>query len=380
MSQNELHSIRELLRKGEVEDCLRRFLQWVEGRRMEDTKLALELKLANFNRLRKEMMKGTLTRELYNVEFQKISEHVLEMIRECEVLLREPAADSFPEEGGPAHQPLHPHHQFTCDRVDQSDDFEELYQLQRKEKKKVQFYYLYGWEPQSHRGMFRRIAFEREGGLITPQDDRDWPLCKALSAEIRFKGTRRENILRQELVKNLFGTLQVSYNEHEPLLQKDLRYVVEHSPLLGELGKEDYVCLYIPIGSYDWDSRVTPRVARWFFGEFCGVALPADSPTFLFFFAVIFEEEEEEEDLIEEIRETVKNSEYIRPLSELDKVSRRDVNRWFRFYSQLAPTSLERKALIQQYFGEHEREFNMEFVQLQLNKIIDAFNNQQHGL
>ncbi len=380
MPLQELHSIRELLRKGELEDCLRRLLQWTEAQRMEDTKLALELKLAGFNRAHKEMMKGTLTRELYSVELTKTSEHVLQLISECERNLNTPQEDSLSANDTQDQTPLHPNHQFTCDRIDQSDDFEELYQLQRRERKKAQFYYLYGWEPQSHRGMFRRIALEREGGMITPQEEGDWPLCKALAYEIKLKGTRRENIFRQQLVKNLFATLQVSYNEHEPLLQKDLRYVVEHSPLLGELREQDYVCLYIPVGSYDWDSRVTPQVARWFFGEFCGVELPPDSPTFLFFFAIIFEEDEEEEELIEEIRETVENSEYIRPITELDKVSRRDISRWFRFYSQLAPTSVERKALMKEYFGEHEREFDMETVQLQLNKIIDAFNNQQLGL
>ena len=85
---------------------------------MEDTKLALELKLANFNRVRKELMKGTLTWELYSVELQKITEHVLVMISGCERDFNTPQEDSLSANDTQARMPLHPNHQFTCDRID----------------------------------------------------------------------------------------------------------------------------------------------------------------------------------------------------------------------------------------------------------------------
>ena len=374
MPQTDLQTIRELVREGDLENCLRRLLLWAELQRMEEARLTAELRLSQLNRLEKELMKGLLTREQYDAEFNRIAAHALNLLDECEDPAPAAADDSVPPAGN--RRPLHANHAFTCDRVDQSDAFDGLFQGKAAKKQKAQFYYLYGWEPQSHRGMFRRIAFEREGGLLALVDARSSPLCKTRCFEIKLKRTRREDIFRQELVKTIFAALQVPFNEHEPLLQKDLRYIVDHSPLLSEFREEDFVCLYIPIGSYDWDERVTPQVARWFFQDFCGVELPAGSPTFLFFFAVVFEVDEEDEGLVEEIRETVENSDLIHPLPELNRVSRRDIRRWFRFFSPIAPTSEQRQALLTEHFGENENEFDMETVQLKLNRIIDDFNRK----
>lgn len=355
MPENPLDRIREYLNAGETGEALQKLDLWLQANGRTNARNDVALWRADLSRGEKEFSQSLITLADLRVVQQKIARGVLTMLDELGA-------------GRPA---IHTFHSYTCDRVEQTDTFTELFEKKRQEKK--QFYFLYGWERQSHLGMFRRIAYELEGAFLDDLSPRTAPGARARQMELRLRPTRKEQLFKLEIVKNLFHILEVAPENHEPLLEKNLAYIASFSPLMQELSDKDHLCLYIPILSYDWDSQVTPAVARWVFEEFCKEPLPANSPNVLFFFAVVFEEEDQ--DLVDEIRQVVEASQHIFPLPELDKVPRRDIRRWFSIYHQIAENAQTRDALIANHFGQGQDPLDMEIVELNLRKIIDQYNN-----
>ncbi len=355
MPENPLERIREFLYAGNVKNALEQLDSWVLNNNRSEHRNGISLWLADLNRTETEFSQGLVTDTDRRVVHQRITKGVLALLDQLGA-------------GRPA---MHAYHCYTCDRVDQSDTFSELFEKNKASRK--QFYFLYGWERQSHLGMFRRIAYEQEGAFLDDLSPRTEPGCRARKLELRLRPTRKEQLFKIDIIKNLFHLLEVPPEPHEPLLEKNLSYLAAQTPLFQELSSKDFLCIYIPILSYDWDSEVTPKVAKWMFEEFCKEPLPETSPTFLFFFAVVFEEEDA--DLVQEIRQTVETSQHIFPLPELDKVNKRDIRRWFSVYHQLTPSSETRDQLLATHFGPGQDPVDMEIVELNLRKIIDQFNN-----
>lgn len=359
MPTDALTRIRELLIEAELEPALEAFDQWAQISGQGARRADIALWLGDLRRSTKEFTQGLVSDTDLRIVHQRITKGVLDLLDEL----------------GDGRNAIHDFHCYTCDRVDQSDTFTELFEKQRAQR--TQFYFLYGWEPQSHLGMFRRIAYEKEGALISTLGQGATTGARARQLELRLPESRKETVLKLNIVRNLFRLLEVVPEQHEPILERNLAYLAGHSPMLKELSAQDYCCLYMPILSIDWDSQMTPAVARWLFEEFCKGELPENCPTFLFFFAVIFEEEDAA--LVAEIRDIVEKSEHIFPLPELEKVERRDIRRWFSIYQQLAPTSEARDALMNAHFNSLTNAYDMEIVELNLRKIIDQYNNDRIG-
>lgn len=268
-------------------------------------------------------------------------------------------------------QGLHDYHRFTCDRVDQSDKFQQIFQA--KKTSKAQFFYLYGLDLQSHKGMFRRIAFDLEGKLQDYLNPGLKNLNKSLQVEITFDVSRDPEIYKQNVIKNLLSAFSVRVNESEPLLKKDIAWMQQYSPILQGLQNGDYVCIFIAISQWDWDKVTTPAMTRWFITEFCGATLPENSPEYLFFFGIIYEEDNS---LIEkEVEELIVQSDLVQALPELGMVRMNDIGAWFNKYSFIAPGTRELKELRNQYFGAAAEHY-MEDVELSLQKLIDEYNKK----
>ncbi|MFT4973667.1 MAG: hypothetical protein ACI9XO_003325 [Paraglaciecola sp.] len=266
---------------------------------------------------------------------------------------------------------LHEHHKFTCDRIDQSDRFHQVFSNKRAEK--VHFFTITGIDLQSHEGIFKRFAYDLEGRLLDYLNPGLTSECASLKLSITFDSSRDLTIYKQNILKSLFTAMSLPPGEHEPILEKNLHYLLEKSPQMGALGKEDFVCILLNISQWDWDSKITPVVTRWLITEFCKTRLPENSPTFFFFFGIVMDEDDEE--MQTEIREAIDNSEFIKPLPELEMVKAKDVSKWLAKYNFVVEGTRERKQKVKEIFS-FESEKYMEDVEIDLQKIIDEYNNK----
>lgn len=329
---------------------------------------------SRFQAVQMDLIRGTINRAdadltLNNIRFALLQ--LLDMLESSDLKAEfQPAASEEP--AGP---PLGEYHSLTCDRVPQNDRFHELFQ-QQKETKKTHFFYVYGLDRHSHLGLFNRIAYDLEGRLLDYLNPDYHSETQTLRVDLTFEVSNNPDRYKQNILRSLFARLKVPVNENEPLLEKNLAFLLQTSPLFQDLGPEDFVATFLSISQWDWDSRITPTVTRWFIEKFCSVQLPESAPTFLFFFGIIFEEEDEE--LQDEVRQVVTNSELIQPLPELDMVLTKDIARWFAKYTVVAPDSEKRKELRKKYFGDGS-EFYMEEVEKRLRQIIAQHNARSLG-
>lgn len=264
---------------------------------------------------------------------------------------------------------LHDYHRYTCNRVEHSDAFAIAFGKNRTQRK--HFFFLYGLDLQSHRGLFYRIAYDLEGRLADYLNPELQKQCKSLTIELGFDVSHDPQVYKQNILKNLFFSLDVPVNESAPLTEKNLNWLLSRSPKVSGLAPSDFLCVFVAISEYDWDPDITPEVTRWFITSFCEAKLKDEFPTVLFFFAIIYEEDDSPVE--SEVRAMVRSSELVTGLPELNMVAKKDVARWFSKYSFIAPTHTRLKAIRDQHFGQAQ-EFYMEDVELKLKKLIDAYN------
>ncbi|NUQ22767.1 MAG: hypothetical protein HUU34_02365 [Saprospiraceae bacterium] len=357
-----LSDISQQLTDGQTDIALEALKLWVLSH-APDKLTEIDLQLARLNTSKSDYFKGLLTREEYAVTLQRINQGVLVFIGEIRA-----AADGPAPSTGDA---LHDYHCHTCDRVDQSDSFGRIFGAAAG--KKAHFYYLYGDERQSHEGMFKRIAYDLEGRLLDYLNPEFSSNCKSLQFEFTFEFSNDLDIYKKNILKSLFAALGIPVNEHEPLLDRNLYYAAERSPKLQGLTARDFVSVNLHISQFDWDPQLTPEAAGWFIKNFCQVDLPANSPTFLFFFALEYDEGDEE--VKSQVEALVQRTDIIQALPELDMVAMRDIGRWFEKYKKIAPTTRDRKALMDEHFRD-QQEFYMEDVEMSLLKIIDDYNKR----
>ena len=318
----------------------------------------------NYQEIHDSRRVAAITDGEFSTKMAQINRGLLELIDAL------PDDAEMPSEG----KPLQDYHRFTCDRVDQSDRFDELFEAKREEK--VHYYYIYGMERHAHEGLFQRFAFGLEGRLqdflntTTLQSN-----CQALKLPpIPFEESRNEEGYKRNVLKNLFGGLNVPVDDQAPLLEKKLSDLFDCSPVLKGLGGEDYVCIFLSILEWDWDPDITPSVVNWFITTFCAVNLPATAPTFLFFFGLIYEEDEGE--IEDEVQEAIQEGGHIQILPELNTVRVRDIKKWLgKYKNSLDLSTEERKAIIEEHF-KNEDEYYMEYVEKVLAQIIIKHNKR----
>lgn len=325
--------------------------------------MEVELQLFNWNVVSKDFSNGTITLQQFRAEQQKINKTCLELIQELET--KDQQKGSSPG--------LNDYHSYTCNRQKQDTRFRSYYQ-QNKDCKTL-FFYLYGGERQAHEGLFRRFAHHLAGELL----DRFNPEMKrereVLPISLDLSNHPDLDIFKTDVLQKFFRALSIRVNAQEPLLDKNLQFVCNHSPKLKAMGGSDIVCIQVIISHYDWDKDLVPQVTRWFIHRFCSCELDKDSPSFLFFFSIDYEEEDKE--LQEEIIEIVRNSEAITALDELESVTKRDIGKWLSSYRIIAPKASDRNAILEQYFGKEHNHYYMEDVQEILLKLIHAYNKDQ---
>lgn len=332
------------------------------------------LVIEKLSRLRKaRILEDDPTRQLRYEEQIKEGEQELQQIKaEIDKLKNATTPKSTAEGYLASGPPLHDYHKFTCDRVEQCDVFQNLFD--KNKIKKTHYFYIYGAEVHSHFGLFNRFAFDLEGRLQDYLNPNLEFTCTAFRTEqITFDISQDLNIYKQNIIKSILAEFSINPNDQEPLLNKTLLDLLQ-SPRLQGLKETDFVCIFLSISEWDWNPDITPKVVTWLIESFCEVDIPITAPTFLFFFGIIYEDENSE--IEEEVRRAIRAGTYIKELPELQLVQQNDIKRWFAKYKMLAPSSEQRRALYEQYF-EDQPGFKMERIEIKFQKIIDNYNNRR---
>lgn len=341
-------------RVGEVVQQLRALTQTPDFKEWSEVVVAVSTR---FNDLKNKGLRGLLSNEDTAIETARITHSLLEIIRYL------PLDDDKKGETG-----LSFYHKHTCGRVEQTTQFYLTFQARKAEK--CHFFVLAGDELQSHEGFFKRIGYDLEGVLEDYINPGLQSSCRVLKMNITFDASPHLDIYKKNVVKSLFAAASLNTNVHGLLNEKDLSYLVRNSPVIQGLGADDFVCVLLSIGQYDWDKRLTPLMVRWFVRTFCRGKMPDQVPTFLFFFAIMYEEENEATRL--EVKQVIESSKDITPLPHLEMVDFKDVARWFEKYRDLFSDTRNRKNKLQALFPE--REFYMEDVENRLQQVIDEYN------
>ncbi len=373
IAQNRLMSLKQELQKKLAEDRLEDVLQALVVVLADRPQLTTVLQnQARYNDLQNKLINGLIAHGDYTLTRNEIRFSILAIVNDID---RQNAPAEATENKISS---LHPRHQHTCDRVDQSDLFQKLFE--ENQKKKTHYYYIYGHEYQSHKGLAKRFAYHLEGRLqdyLNPDLDSGRTV---LHKEITFNESNDLEVYKKNILKNLFASFCDSVDAQESLLQKNLKDLWSISPALQALSEKDCVCILLLISEWEWKPDITPEAARWFINSFCEVELPAKAPAFVFFFGMLYEEDDGS--IEEEIREAIHKSEHIRELPELDMVGLGDVEQWL-FKYKVASRGRARKQLLKEYFldnpeleeeNRQNRTFYMEDVELELQKIIDRYN------
>lgn len=288
-----------------------------------------------------------------------------------------PSPDPTVEAPNPAapSKVLGDYHKYSCDRIDQSDLFNEVLDAHKEEH--TFFFFMYGLDMQSHLGLFNRFAYELEGYL---QDFVNPGLRKGQEPEtviITFKASNNEEGFKRNIICGLLNAFKISPDEHQPLSSKTLDLIIQESPLIKRRSKDDYISVFISIDEDKWDKEKTPAMTKWFITHFCKTTI-TDCPTFLFFFGVIYDEGD---DIIrKEVQETVENSDFITVLPELNMVPAAHLESWFAQYLSLLRTRARKELLnscktnLEKYCEDGA--YFMEDVEIELAKAVDQINEK----
>ncbi|MEL7220955.1 MAG: hypothetical protein AAGJ93_06520 [Bacteroidota bacterium] len=362
----QLQQIGQLLIAGKPQEALEQLRSWAK-QHLPDMLINIELQLSRLNLLTNNFTKGLMDMTYYQTNLIQVNNAVLVLIDDCKKEFQLVAPTVTSEEEVVIN--LHEYHAYTCDRVEHSDSFRQFFAQQEKP---VQFYFLYGGDLQSHEGFFRRVAYDLEGRLQDYLNPGVQTSTQALQLEMTFEFSRQLEHYKQNILRSFFAMMGLQPNDHQPLLEKDLAYLLPLSPRLHNLKPSDYICIYLHISQYDWDAELCTAAAKWFVNDFCQKGQLNTPATMLIFFAI--EYDEDDEDIKAEVETAIKSAETLKTLPELGMVDQRDIGRWMERYKQISPNSRTRRELVRQTFGNTKTHY-MEDVELELKKILDKYNN-----
>ena len=358
-----LGDIKNLVASGKLDKAVEAFCLWVDEN--PNHKLANDILLLSgaYHKLLLDFHKGTKTQEVFNTECTKIGESILFFVKECE--LTSDSQDDNP--------PIfRNYHALSIDRSEQAQSFNSLF----KPDSSFQFFFIYGEEFHAHESMFERIAYEKEGKLL---DHLNVGLHKRENPQTIIIPPFRKGIDLDDYKKGIltyfFGAMGLPPNEHEPILEKNFAYLLEHSPRINT--DADHVWIFLNIEEEVWHPVIIPEMARWFILEFCGDKVEGRKTIFSFFFGVIYEEGSQK--VRDEVKQVITQSNLVKAIPELDMVERKDIEEWFGLYKQFMPRTRQRKELLKKCL-ENLREYEengtyyMDDVKPELEDIIEQIN------
>jgi hypothetical protein len=297
----------------------------------------------------------------YSPLLQALDERIAEIAKEAlDVPKTTPAYAALPE-----------YHAYTCDRVEQNDDF--LMTIYGEEPPpKVNWYYLYGDSRQAHESLHERLGRDIGGHLLDWEKGGNDSDTKILFKYLKPNVSRIPLLYKIEAIKNLFAKFFHGINDKQPIQHKTVADLLG-SPELKDFGPGDYVFVLLTMDDANWDKDITPAFVQAFVSSFLAAALPPNAPSFFFFFGIEYAKDAAAKR--REVDEAIRNRKFGgNALTELLPVSAADVTEWFSRYRKImVERHKEPRDMTATYFGNAET-FDMKEVEIQLLELINRHN------
>ncbi|MCW5924716.1 MAG: hypothetical protein KIS77_20525 [Saprospiraceae bacterium] len=264
------------------------------------------------------------------------------------------------------------YHAFTCDRFEQSDQFQ-LVLIENPASKKIHHFYLYGDARQAHESLHERLGRDLSGHLLNWEEGDYEPETKILFKTLKPAVHRHPVLYKREVVKTLFAKFFPKINEKEPIDTKNVSHLLG-SPYLKDFGADDLVFVLITMDDANWNKDVTPLAVETFISSFLNVALPAKkAPRFFFFFGIEYQKENSKKR--EEVDEAIQNRKLGgEVLDELQPVPTDEITEWFSRYRKImVERGKEPREMTEAFFGQHQTR-DMKEIEAVLFELICIHN------
>ena len=355
-----------------LEEALRALLDYGNAKGLSDQVLELNLLLGDYLRTRDSL---TLTSDQKNARTAGIHQSLLQMVNKLEEAEQAPTNTANPNEVLSIDPEIHKN---TCNRDQQLHTFKQLNESLNGNNP-IQFYYVIGEESDLVPGFVKRVAFDLRGNVLGRLGSSNDSVVKVESDEVDFRligGDERSSMI--ELKKGIFDRFGIDTTNREiaPLSEKNFQYIIDHSPFFKDKSRHRIMITHILVHELEWDEDLVPEILESFFNDFFDAVETDTTLEFLFF--VGFEYDEEDGD---EIREIIKAQslaiEGLEKIPALEKISYKDIRRWFNHYRFMFEDSSSRKSKLENLFKDKNGVYDMEDVQRKLKSLIIEYNNAQ---
>lgn len=362
--------LKDLLANGQPEEVFYRLREQVLDHKANcynDTVL-LE---ASWNDASRKNALGTIDFKERNISFANIREALIWLI---DSILPHDLAPTFRAQHE-THICIPISHIYTCDRIDQNEEFQLYYydppaELMEKHKGKLRFCYFYGDTRQGHQELFKRLRLEIGGFLVNWQKGDYDPGVKVEWADIKPQVSRNPKLFRINILKEVFGHFSKSMHHQQPLMQRKLNHLAE-SAALKPLSKDDFVFILLRIDDHNWNKALVLDMIQSLYKDFCNCVLDADAPQFFFFFSMAYQKTRK--DVQDEVKTAMNETNYGKSLPELKPVTLEDISEWISRYPVIIPPGLDAVQMAQKLFPDQQT-MDMADVIITLRRIVDQHN------
>ncbi len=265
---------------------------------------------------------------------------------------------------------FHPNHQHTCDRAAQFSQFEAL--LDDGENARIHYFYLHGGESHKHQSLFRRFVNRTKGeekptgyqvvDISIPDIAPDFDL----------------NRLALEFSKAVLRELGNPESNWPKLPDRSLTWGITNGDQTHKLGKNGKILFHLSITDAHWDPELVPQQTIQFILNFCEkINLPADGPEVFFFFSI--EYDNDNTSINKEIEKAMSGADHLKNMGELQMVTRKDIENWFKKYRQKWADDEDREKALLDHFGTETEAQYMKTVERKLGKIIKDINESDNN-
>lgn len=266
-------------------------------------------------------------------------------------------------------------HALTCDRTEQSEQFD-LHNLDPPQPgQKVHFYYLYGDIRQEHESLFQRLGLDLGGFLLNWEQGEYDPGIRLLPVAFKPRVSHNPKLFRIYILRELLSRFFEPVNGQLPVGDKTICDLLK-SPKLQGFGPNDLVFILITLDDYNWDDKLIPALVRNLYEDFCRGELPPEGPQFFFFFGIEYQKENQR--VREEVRREIQKAQYGLALAELQPLALADLEEWLSRYRLLLENSgKEAREMARQLFPDKgdDDPIDMADIERELRKLIDHHNN-----
>jgi hypothetical protein len=322
---------------------------------------------SRYNEARRAGHLGTIDFREKDRSFNNIAEALLWLINRIEIA---DLKEHWKQEAA-RHIAIPEYHAFTCDRFDQSDQFQ-IALIDNPPPKKIYHFYLYGDARQAHESLHERLGRDLGNQLLNWEEGDYEPGTKVLFKTLKPAVHRHPVLYKREVIKTLFAKFFPKINEKEPLDAKNVADLLG-SPELRDYGPGDLVFVLLTMDDANWNKDVTPHAVETFISSFLKATLPEKAPAFFFFFGIEYQKDNPTKR--GEVQEAIqKRNSGGEVLDELQPVSAADITEWFSRYRKImVERGKEPREMTEAFFGQAKM-LDMKEIEVILHELICLHN------